>query len=146
MFDHTLLAAAQPPAGGAALDQVAGATAAATLATVALLWLFTAHRAGRVRWLSRLTGWAETQTGVPGWAALPGLTLGASLLTAVFGMYWDISIHIDNGRDAGPLANPAHYFILVGLFGVLFSGVLSAALTTGRPSPSAPSAAVPACR
>ena len=30
------------------------------------------------------------------------------------GMYWDISLHIDNGRDPGPLANPAHYFILVG--------------------------------
>jgi hypothetical protein len=44
-------------------------------------------------------------------------------------MYWDISLHIDNGRDPGPLANPAHYFILAGLFGVLSAGVLSIALT-----------------
>ena len=43
-------------------------------------------------------------------------------------MYWDISLHIDNGRDAGPLANPAHYFILVGLFGVLFAGLMAIAL------------------
>jgi hypothetical protein len=50
-------------------------------------------------------------------------------------MYWDISLHIDNGRDPGPLANPAHYFILVGLFGVLAAGVLSVALT-GDEKPS----------
>jgi hypothetical protein len=133
----SVASASSPPAGGAALGQVFGATLGATLATVALLWLFTAHRSGRVKWLGRVAAWAERETGVPAWSALPGLTLGASLLTAVFGMYWDISIHIDNGRDAGPLANPAHYFILVGLFGVLFSGILSAALTTGRPSPTA---------
>jgi hypothetical protein len=24
-------------------------------------------------------------------------------------MYWDIALHIDLGRDEGPLANPAHY-------------------------------------
>jgi hypothetical protein len=63
--------------------------------------------------------------------------LGISLLTAVFGMYWDISLHIDNGRDPGPLANPAHYFILVGLFGVLASGILSIALTEDKPSKAA---------
>ena len=51
--------------------------------------------------------------------------LGASLLTAVIGMYWDISLHIDNGRDAGPLANPAHYLILVGLYGTLLAGALT---------------------
>ena len=43
-------------------------------------------------------------------------------------MYWDISLHIDQGRDPGPLANPAHYFILAGLFGVLLAGVLGIAL------------------
>ena len=43
-------------------------------------------------------------------------------------MYWDISLHIDQGRDPGPLANPAHYFILAGLFGVLLAGVIGLAL------------------
>ena len=38
-------------------------------------------------------------------------------------MYWDISLHIDNGRDPGPLANPAHYFILFGLYGDLRRGL-----------------------
>jgi hypothetical protein len=40
-------------------------------------------------------------------------------------MYWDISLHIDNGRDPGPLANPAHYLILFGLFGVFVAGFLA---------------------
>ena len=63
--------------------------------------------------------------------------LGISLLTAVIGMYWDISLHIDNGRDAGPLANPAHYLILLGLYGTLLAGALTIALSRGRPSDAA---------
>ena len=52
-------------------------------------------------------------------------------------MYWDISLHIDNGRDPGPLANPAHYLILIGLYGVLLSGVLigRAGRRSGRAAP-----------
>ncbi|HKF81017.1 MAG TPA: hypothetical protein VKB17_09360 [Thermoleophilaceae bacterium] len=57
-----------------------------------------------------------------------------ALLVALFGMYWDVSLHIDNGRDPGPLANPAHYFILVGLFLAFSAGVLSVTLPEGRPS------------
>jgi hypothetical protein len=53
-------------------------------------------------------------------------------------MYWDISIHLDEGRDPGPLANGAHYFILAGLFGVFFAGLLSVTLPKeGRPSATA---------
>src|SRR3954453_11199718 len=122
-------AASQPPAGGAGLDQVALATGGATIATAILLWICISHRNGRIKWLGRLAAFAERETGVAGWSSLPGAMLGISLLTAVFGMYWDISLHIDNGRDPGPLANPAHYFILAGLFGVLAAGVLSVALT-----------------
>jgi len=60
--------------------------------------------------------------------------VGGSLLVALFGMYWDISLHIDNGRDAGPLANPAHYFILVGLFGIFSAGFFAMVLPRERPS------------
>src|SRR3954471_12218597 len=122
-------AASQPPAGGSGLDQVAIATGGATVATAILLWVCISHRNGRIKWVGRLANFAERETGVAGWSSLPGAFLGISLLTAVFGMYWDISLHIDNGRDPGPLANPAHYFILAGLFGVLAAGVLSIALT-----------------
>ncbi|HEY0388950.1 MAG TPA: hypothetical protein VGC71_10960, partial [Gaiellales bacterium] len=122
-------AASQPPAGGSGLDQVAIATGGATVATAILLWICISHRNGRIKWVGKLAAFAERETGVAGWSSLPGAMLGISLLTAVFGMYWDISLHIDNGRDPGPLANPAHYFILAGLFGVLAAGVLSIALT-----------------
>ena len=88
--------------------------------------------------LARLASWAERHTGLPAWASVPSMLLGISLLTAVLGMYWDISLHIDNGRDAGPLANPAHYLILIGLYGVLVAGVLSIALAgTERPAKTA---------
>src|SRR3954462_7625358 len=122
-------AASQPPAGGSGLDQVAIATGGATVATAILLWVCVSTRNGRIKWVGRLASFAERETGVAGWSSLPGAFLGISLLTAVFGMYWDISLHIDNGRDPGPLANPAHYFILAGLFGVLSAGVLAVALT-----------------
>src|SRR3954471_13367731 len=130
----TVLAAGDPPAGGAGLGQVVGATLGAMVATAGLLWIIHAHRSGRIQWVGRLAALAERQMGLPGWAALPSALIGGSLLIAVFGMYWDISIHIDEGRDPGPLANPAHYFILVGLFGVFFCGIASIALTKDKPS------------
>ena len=58
-----------------------------------------------------------------------------SLLVALLGMYWDISLHIDNGRDPGPLANPAHYLILVGLFGIFAAGFIAIALPRGAARP-----------
>lgn len=123
-----------PPAGGAAIGQVIGATLGAMVATALLLWVIYAHRSTRIKWLGRAASATERQTGLPGWSSLPATVLGASLLVAVYGMYWDISIHLDKGRDPGPLANPAHYFILVGLFGVFICGALSVALANAKPS------------
>src|SRR5256714_10048411 len=128
------LAGGQPPAAGAGIDQVIEATAGATVATLVLLWVINAHRTGRIAWLGRLAAVSERLTGLPGWASIPATVLGGTLLIAVFGMYWDISLHIDNGRGPGPLANPAHYFILVGLFGVFVCGALTLALPREKPS------------
>jgi hypothetical protein len=126
------------PAGGAALGEAIGATAGAIVATALVILLISRHRAGRTDILKRFGKWAEHQTGLPAWASVPSMLLGVSLLVAVLGMYWDISLHIDNGRDPGPLANPAHYLILVGLYGVLVAGVLSIVLAgTERPSKTA---------
>src|ERR671914_457652 len=125
------------PAGGAAIGEATGATAGALVATAAIAVLIAGHRSGRIKLLGRAATFSERMTGLPGWAALPSLIIGISLLTAVLGMYWDISLHIDNGRDDGPLANPAHYLILVGLYGALLAGVISAALSTERPSDTA---------
>lgn len=128
------IAAAAPPAGGAELGQIVIATVAATIVTAALLYLGLGHRSGRVKILQRLADHAEKTSGFPGWVAFPSLVATLSLLTAVFGMYWDISIHIDNGRDPGPLANPAHYFILAGLFGIFSAGFFAMVLPREKPS------------
>jgi hypothetical protein len=125
------------PAGGAALDQVAIATACAVALGALVVWLGAGHRSGRVSYLGRAAGWASRVTGLPGWAALPSIVSGASLLVAVLGMYWDISFHIDAGRDPGPLANPAHYLIMFGLFGIFTAGYLAICLPQERPGPAA---------
>jgi hypothetical protein len=131
------LAASSEPAAGAALGDVVLATAGASILTVVLLAVGAGHRSGRIRLLDRAASWCERRWGLPGWAALPGaISLGA-LLVALVGMYWDISLHIDQGRDPGPLANPAHYLILAGLFGVFAAGFLSIVLPRERPGASA---------
>jgi hypothetical protein len=132
----TILSAAAP-AGGAAIDQVVIATTAASAVSALLLWLCVGHRSGRSAWLERAGERARHLTGLPPWAALPSAVATVSLLVALLGMYWDIALHIDQGRDAGPLANPAHYLILAGLYGVFSAGVLAIAMPRGeRPGPA----------
>ncbi len=130
-------AAKAPPAAGAALGEIVIASLAATLLTLALLYVGFGYRAGRIGWLRRLAAWSERRTGYPAWVAIPSAIATTSLIGALFGMYWDISLHIDVGRDAGPLANPAHYFILAGLFGIFTAGFLAIVLPEGKPSTSA---------
>jgi hypothetical protein len=138
MLDSALVfAQSDAPAAGADLAQVAIATGAAVILTAALLIFGLGHRSGRIGALGRLAAFSGRMTGMPGWAALPVSVAGGALLVAVFGMYWDISLHIDNGRDPGPLANPSHYFILGGLFGIFAAGWLSIVLPQERPGPAA---------
>ncbi len=82
---------------------------------------------------------AERVTGLPGWAAVPTAVAAGSLITAVFGLYWDVSLHMDRGRGPGPLANPSHYFILAGLLGIFAAGWLAAVMPARgvRPGPAA---------
>jgi hypothetical protein len=60
-----------------------------------------------------------------------------SIICALFGFIWDVSWHIGNGRDPGPLANPAHYFIIIGLFGIFLAGMLAVVLPYDKPGPAA---------
>jgi hypothetical protein len=120
-----LLTAAANPAGGAATQDIVLATGGALALTTLVVVIGVLYRGGQVRWLHRLAAYSERQWGVPAWVALPGEIASVSLIVALLGMYWDISLHIDQGRDPGPLANPAHYLILIGLFGVFVAGFLS---------------------
>jgi hypothetical protein len=126
-----------PPAGGGAIDQVVIGTIACSVLTLAMFALVLAHRRGRVAALGRLADFSANVTGLPSWAALPLAILAGSLLTAVFGMYWDIATHIDAGRDEGPFANASHYFILAGLFGIFFAGLVAIFLPKERPGRAA---------
>ena len=62
----------------------------------------------------------------------------ATLICALFGFIWDVSLHIGKGRvTQGHLANPAHYFILVGLFLPFVAGCAAIILPYEKPGPFA---------
>jgi hypothetical protein len=134
-----LFAQSTPSAGGAAIGQVVIATVMVSGILGAIAFLLWRHRSGRSTLLGRVAERLGAILGLPHWVALPSVVLVASLLSAVFGVYWDVSIHIDQGRDDGPLANLAHYPILFGLIGCLAAGWLAIALPRPgeRPGPAA---------
>jgi hypothetical protein len=133
-----LLAADTRPAGGAAIGEVILATGIGLALTAVLLGLVFLHRTRRSAALTRIGDRLGGATGVPAWVALPTILTTLSLLVALLGMLWDISLHIGVGRDEGPLANPAHFLILFGLFGVFAGGVLACAMPLDeKPGPAA---------
>ena len=69
---------------------------------------------------------------VPAWSALPVSLATGSLILAGAGFYWDVSVHIDRGRDPGPFGTPAHYPILIGLFGIFAAGWLALVMARGQ--------------
>ena len=126
------------PAGGAAIGEVVLATGGALVATTLLFALGLGHRAGKTHAARALVGRRRRASpACRAWVALPSAIGTASLIVALLGMYWDISLHIDQGRDPGPLANPAHYLILVGLFGIFAAGFLSMCIPKEKPCPTA---------
>jgi len=133
-----LLAADTRPAGGAAIGEVILATGIGLGLTAVLLGLVFLHRTRRSIVLTRIGTRLGAATRVPPWVALPTILTTLSLMVALLGMLWDISLHIGVGRDEGPLANPAHFLILFGLFGVFAGGVLACAMPLDeRPGPAA---------
>ena len=135
----TAFAAAVDPARGTPTEDLIPATVIAVLllAGLALLaWAHRSRRVGAVTGLGRLAARHPGLHGLPGWAALPIAVTTGSLLLAVFGFYWDVSTHIDNGRDAGPFANPSHFFILAGLAGIALAGYLSLLLADDERAPA----------
>ena len=123
-----MTATLEAPAAGAPLVQVAIATVFALVTTAELLALVSGHRSGRSRALARAGDAAARLLRLQPWAALPVLVAGTGLVLGAFGVFWDISLHIGQGRDEGPLANPAHYFVLTCLYACFAAGVLAMAL------------------
>jgi hypothetical protein len=123
--------------GGAALDQVIGMSVVAFVVTAGLLWIGYMHRQRRITWLNNLAEYAARKFKRPPWVALPMALFITTLICALFGFIWDVSLHIGKGRDPGPLANPAHYFILFGLFLLFIAGCLACVLPYDKPGSSA---------
>jgi hypothetical protein len=136
MTSETFVAAANE-GGGAALDQVIGMSVAAMVVSVALLWIGYLHRMRRITWLKNLSERLGTKFKRPPWVALQVFLFTATIIAALFGFIWDVSLHIGKGRDPGPLANPAHYFILFGLFLLFIAGTLAIVLPYDKPGASA---------
>lgn len=137
MRSDELTIVAEAPARGAGLDQVIGLSIAAVAITLLMLWVGHAHRTHRIRWLTRVADKTGEKFHRPSWVALPVLVFTTSIICALFGFIWDVSWHIGNGRDPGPLANPAHYFIIIGLFGVFLAGMIAVVLPFDKPGPAA---------
>ncbi|HZU46133.1 MAG TPA: hypothetical protein VFA16_02570 [Mycobacterium sp.] len=128
---------AEAPARGAGLNQVIGLTIAAAVIVALMLWIGYAHRTHRINWLARAGERLGEKFNRPAWVALPVLVFTTSIICALFGFIWDVSWHIGNGRDPGPLANPAHYFIVIGLFGIFLAGMIAVVMPFDRPGPAA---------
>src|SRR5262245_41796557 len=106
----TLAQASPAPAGGAATGQLIAMVVALTVGFGALLMLGEAHRSGRRTPLGTLAAFSARVSGLPQWCSLPLAVVAVSLVCALFGYMWDVSLHISQGRDDGPFANPSHYF------------------------------------
>lgn len=128
--------AADPSAGGGPVEQLIFATVVAVLLFGGITWLALGYRRGKSQWLTKAGEFASRRTGLPGWAAFPLGVLAFSLVLAVLGLYWDIGIHIQNGRDKGPLSSMAHYPIMFGLFGALSAGILAMVMPKPGTKPS----------
>ncbi|CAN3131503.1 hypothetical protein ACNUDN_26715 [Mycobacterium sp. smrl_JER01] len=141
---HAVSVLAQPSGGdeggGAALSEIIALSVAGAVVTAILLWIGYLHRSHKISWLTSLADWSGRRFKRPSWVALPVAMFTSSIICALFGFIWDVSLHIGDGRDDGALANPAHYFILIGLFGIFVAGCTAMVLPRGaddRPGPAA---------
>ncbi len=132
------LAQADPAGGGAPLDELALIAGITWTLTALVIWMSVAYRRGGARPLRRLEHAVERLVGLPGWAALPGAGAVLCATVTIIGATWDIGLHIDVGRDEGPLGTLAHYPLLFGLFTSFLMGVLAIGMAPEDPRRASP--------
>ncbi len=120
--------AAAPPAGGAAASEILIAAGIAALYFSVTGWVVVRERLGHRTVIGRGAAALGEKVGLPVWAAIPVVGLFFVWVLAGFGVYWDVPLHIQKGRDEGPLANPSHYPIFLVLLFLVCLGVLIMAL------------------
>ncbi|CAB4945772.1 unannotated protein [freshwater metagenome] len=131
---HLLAATAPSTASpnGAPLEQIAIVAVLTTAVTLLMLGAIARYRAGYARPLRALGRASESVMGIPAWAGVPAVAGVAFGALALFGVTWDVALHIDEGRDEGPLGTAAHYPILIGLLGLFQSGLLAVGMAPKR--------------
>ncbi len=129
--------AAAPGTGGAPAWQLVVLGVVYWGCSGALALLVWAHRSGRATVLARAAAAAGWVFRLPGWSALPVLLAVIGLLASMWGGVWDIGYHIDQGRDSGPLGNPAHLPMLLGFFLTFAGGFLALGLADQRDATAA---------
>ncbi len=117
-----------PSAGGSPVDQLMIVSGFTFVAYAVLAWVIIGERRGATTPVGRLADLVARIDGGPRWFALPAAISVGGALSGAIGVYWDVSYHITEGRDAGPLANPSHYLIFLGLLAIFFGGALGMAL------------------
>jgi hypothetical protein len=127
-----VLAASAPGTGGAPIWQLAVLALVYWGGTAVVAWLIIGHRSGRSKVLERAGGAAGWVFALPGWSALPVLVAAVGLILSMWAGAWDIGYHIDHGRDAGPLGNPAHVPLLLGMFLAFAGGLLAIGMADRR--------------
>ncbi|MGE5718581.1 MAG: hypothetical protein ACM3XQ_01760, partial [Nocardioidaceae bacterium] len=121
-----------PSAGGAPIDQILVVAGFTAVVYAAILWVMARERTGHRTLVGRAADAASRVDGSPRWFALPLAISVAGALSGAVGLYWDVSFHIAVGRDEGPLANPAHYLIFIGLIAIFAGGALALGLADDR--------------
>ena len=124
------------PAGGAPIGDIVWGTVVGGLLAACVAVVGFQHRRGRTRVLNTMAGLGSRISGFPGWYALPAAIAAVSLIVAVFGFYWDVATHIDNGRDPGAFGNAAHFPILIGLAGIALAGIVAVLLGSDQRDPA----------
>jgi hypothetical protein len=124
--------AATPSAGGAPLDQILVVSVFTAAVYALLIRVMPRERAGRPTLVGRAADAVARVDGGPRWFALPAAVSVLGALSGAAGVYWDVSYHISEGRDEGPLANPSHYLIFLGLIAIFAGGALALALADDR--------------
>ncbi len=116
------------PARGVDLAQVLPVTGVLAALGAALITACVLYRRGRLPFVDRAVALIEARTGMPAWTVVPSSVGGLSLMTAGFGFYWDVAVHIDQGRDSSPFGTAAHWPIVIGLCGLVVAGILAVTL------------------
>jgi hypothetical protein len=128
----TPLASTAPSAGGAPFDQILVVAGFTTLVYGGVAWLVLRERSGRRTLFGRAAEAFGRATDTPTWYALPVLVSVLGLVSEFLGVYWDVAYHVSFGRDAGPLANPAHYLIFLGLVASFAGSLMGIGLARDR--------------